>query len=269
MNYFDDLSLVGGNEYPRCRVCIDRRFETVCSLQLSLGGPLFFSVDRGAPVLTDKPLVFWHHPAHTYQYHARKKDSWHHLWISFRGPRARRLLEQGFLMLKPEGCFAPRDTGWVAETMRELIRLSRNPGRERAALLLEETLLWAREEVEAESLDRPDSLQKVRQIAERLRRRPDRHFNFPRAVAGAGLSLSHFRALFHQVTGSAPYAFLLRQLMERAASELAGTRLGIGQIGLRAGYADPAQFSKAFKKELGYSPEAFRNGVPRGKFGPG
>ncbi len=265
MNYFDDLILIWGNENPDCRAVIDRRFETIYSVQLSLGGPLSFGRDRGTLERTTGPLFFWHHPSHSYQYHSEGGRSWHHLWVSFRGARARRLLEEGFMQLSPAGFIAPGEMRWAAETMRDLIRLTRSRGIERnkAVLLLEELLLWAREEAEQNDFDQSVSLQKVRDIAERIRERPDRQFNFSRAAARAGLSTSHFRALFRQVTGRSPYAYLLHLLMERAATDLARTRLSVAQIGQSAGYSDPVQFSKAFKKSLGCSPETFRIGMLR------
>lgn len=263
MDYFDDLTLVWGDEYSACRATVDQRFEATCSIQLSLGGPLFFGIDHRTPLQTDRPLFFWHHPSFSYQYGSIGDGSWHHFWVQFRGPRALRLLERGFMSLKPAGHFAPGNTKWAAQTMRELISLSRNAdkNRARATLLLEEMLLWAEEEIQGENLDQPESIQKIRQIIERIQLRPDRRFNFSRAAAEAGLSLSHFRALFRQTTGDAPLTYVLRRVMEQAAADLAYTHLTIGQIGARAGYPDQAQFSKSFKNGMGLSPEAFRKGV--------
>ncbi len=51
-----------------------------------------------------------------------------------------------------------------------------------------------KEEAEQNDFDQSVSLQKVRNIAERIRERPDRQFNFSRAAARAGLSTGHFRA---------------------------------------------------------------------------
>jgi AraC-like DNA-binding protein len=260
MDYFDDLSLVWGDEYPHCEAAIDRRYDDICSIQLSLGGPLLFGVDHRPPTRTESPLFFWHHPSLNYQY----QGVWHHLWVSFRGPRALRLMERGFMPLGDAGCFIPDKTKWAAQTMRELIFLSRTPDKNRAkaTLLLEEILLWAEEEVEGGKFNQLESIQKVTEITEKVRSRPDRRFNFPRAAAKAGLSFSHFRALFRQLTGDSPLGYVLRQLMEQAAADLERTHLTIGQVGLRAGYPDQAQFSKAFKKCMGLSPENFRKGVP-------
>ena len=263
MDYFDDLTLIWGDEFTRCRTMIDQRFEGTCSVQLSLGGPLYFGIDHRTPLETAGPLFFWHHPALSYQYGYLEDAAWHHLWVSFRGPRAMRLIEHGFMPLKPAGYFIPGKTKWAAQTMRELISLSRaaDRNRARATLLLEELLLWAEEEIHGENLDQPESMQKIFRIIEQVRARPDRRFNFERAAAEAGLSFSHFRALFRQITGDPPLAFILRRLMEQAAADLAHTRLTVSQIGANAGYGDQAQFSKAFKKTMGLSPEAFRKGV--------
>jgi AraC-like DNA-binding protein len=262
MNYFDDFTLIWGDEYPRCLAQVDKQFEDICSIQLSLGGGIFFGIDHATPFQTEGPLFFWHHPSLSYQY-GSLDDGWHHLWVSFRGPRALRLIETGFMALTSGGFFVPGKTKWAAQTMRDLIALSRTADKKRgakAALLLEELLLWAEEEVEGGKLSQPESIQKIHQIAEKIRLQPDRRFNFPRAAAKAGISFSHFRALFRETTGHAPLAYALRQLMDHAAADLERTNLTIKQVGARAGYPDQAQFSKAFKKATGLSPEAFRKG---------
>jgi AraC-like DNA-binding protein len=263
MSYFDDLALVWGDEYPACRAQVDRRFADVCSIQLSLGGPLFFGIDHQPPLRTDGPLFFWHHPAAVYQYGSLRGKSWHHLWVSFRGPRALRLMERGFMPLATAGCFSPTHTSWAAQTMRELIAMSRAPeeSRTRAVVLLEELLLWAEAEIQGATLGQSASSQKVRRIIDEIQLRPDRRFDFPAAAARAGLSFSHFRTLFREATGQAPLAYALQRLMEQAAADLADTRLTIGEIGERAAYPDQAQFSKAFRKIMGVSPQAFRREV--------
>jgi AraC-like DNA-binding protein len=263
MNYFDDLSLIWGDEYPRCRSRIDQQFKDCCSLQLSLGGPLSFGIEHKTPMQTDGPLFFWHHPSLNYQYCSIGKGNWHHLWVSFRGPRAMRLIERGFMSLQPEGFVIPRKVEWAAQTMRDLIGLSRSSGKSRAsaALLIEELLVWVEEETELETLQQPQSIQKIQMIVRSIQTRAKRGFNFHRAAAEAGLSYSHFRALFFRTMGVSPSAYMLRRVMEQAGAELLRTHLTIGQIGERAGYPDPAQFSKAFKKSTGLSPKAFRQGA--------
>ena len=173
-------------------------------------------------------------------------------------------MENGFMTLKTDGFFIPGKTKWVEQTMRELISLARSAEkhRARAVLLLEELLLWTEAEIEQENLDQPLSIQKVQRIVESIQSRVKRGYNFSRAAAEAGLSYSHFRALFCQIMGASPSAYVLRRVMEQAASDLSRTHLTVGQIGLGAGYTDQAQFSKAFKKIMGLSPKAFRRGIP-------
>ena len=260
MDYFHDLNLIWGDEYPNCRARIDQRFEDICSIQLSLGGPLYFGINRNTLFRTEGPLFFWHHPSESYQYGSLDGGTWHHLWVSFRGPQAMRLIERGFMPLASSGYFSPSSIRWVKQAMRELIVLARavEPNRSKAVLLLEEILVWAEAEIREKVFEPPESIQKVREIAETIRARPDRKFNFPRIAAKAGLSFSHFRALFREVTGTAPLAYALRRVLERAADDLTRTNLTIGEVAVRAGYPDQAQFSKAFKKCMGFSPKAFR-----------
>jgi hypothetical protein len=212
MNYFDDLSLIWGDEYPRCRSRIDQQFKDCCSLQLSLGGPLSFGIEHKTPMQTDGPLFFWHHPSLNYQYCSIGKGNWHHLWVSFRGPRAMRLIERGFMSLQPEGFVIPRKVEWAAQTMRDLIGLSRSSGKSRAsaALLIEELLVWVEEETELETLQQPQSIQKIQMIV--------RSIQFSPRCGGGGTFVQPFPGAFLPDDGR------FSQRVHVAASDGAGRR---------------------------------------------
>jgi AraC-like DNA-binding protein len=54
--------------------------------------------------------------------------------------------------------------------------------------------------------------------------------------------------------------------MDRAAEMLGGRGLTVREVARRVGYRQPAQFAKAFRRQHGLSPSAFRT---RGRFDPG
>jgi len=75
------------------------------------------------------------------------------------------------------------------------------------------------------------------------------------------LSVSHFRRLFQRLLGRPPHDYVLLCRMLAAAELLRDPGLQIKEAAARAGYDDPAQFSRAFKQQLGVAPSAFRAGL--------
>lgn len=78
------------------------------------------------------------------------------------------------------------------------------------------------------------------------------------AAAEFGISAAYACRLFRRYAATSPYQELLRQRMTLAADLLTHERLPVHQAAARLGFADPAQFSRAFKRVAGVSPSAFQ-----------
>jgi transcriptional regulator GlxA family with amidase domain len=65
---------------------------------------------------------------------------------------------------------------------------------------------------------------------------------------------------FTEHAGESFRTTLSRIRAERAAELLRGTDLPIAAIARRVGYAEPAQFAKAFRRHVGVVPSAYRQG---------
>lgn len=79
------------------------------------------------------------------------------------------------------------------------------------------------------------------------------------AVASlCNLSESHLSHLFQQYFGVGVHKYRSNLRLQRAKKLLATTGESIAQIAEAVGYEDPAQFSKFFSKNIGYSPREFR-----------
>lgn len=81
-----------------------------------------------------------------------------------------------------------------------------------------------------------------------------------------GQSRSAFAARFQDLVGESPIGYLARVRMQVAARLLRLGELSVKEVATRVGYATEAAFSKAFKRELGQAPGAWRRdgGVHRG-----
>lgn len=83
-------------------------------------------------------------------------------------------------------------------------------------------------------------------------------FSVPELAAMAGLSASHFSALFRAATGASVKEYLKRLRSARARELLIGSDLPITAIAAAVGYADPLYFSRQFRAVNGISPSRFR-----------
>ncbi len=79
----------------------------------------------------------------------------------------------------------------------------------------------------------------------------------------AGLSASHFSALFKASAGIGVVEYVRRLRSARARELLATTDAPISQIAESVGYADPFYFSRQFRSINGMSPSEFRRAASR------
>lgn len=80
-------------------------------------------------------------------------------------------------------------------------------------------------------------------------------------ASAAKLSRSAFASRFRQRVGQSPLEYLTRWRMVKAAQLLRQQRLSLGQVAAEVGYESEAAFSKAFKRQIGQAPGAWRAGA--------
>ncbi len=74
----------------------------------------------------------------------------------------------------------------------------------------------------------------------------------------AALSPNHLIRLFREHFSETPMDFLWRIRVEKGATWLRETGLGVSEIAYRAGFQNPFHFSRRFKQHYGKSPRTFR-----------
>ena len=75
-----------------------------------------------------------------------------------------------------------------------------------------------------------------------------------------GFSLSYVSSLFREKTGMTFRQYLLSLRMEKACFFLRSSDMTVGRIASSVGYADPAFFHKVFRRQIGCTPEQYREG---------
>ena len=74
----------------------------------------------------------------------------------------------------------------------------------------------------------------------------------------SGRSLSGFKREFQAIYNMPPAQWLLGKRLERAADMLKNTPMSVTDICFTLGFESPAHFSRAFKKQYGYSPAHYK-----------
>jgi len=76
----------------------------------------------------------------------------------------------------------------------------------------------------------------------------------------AGLSASHFMALFKRSTGLSPHQYVAGRRLEQAIALVKHTSLPIADVALRTGFADQSHLTRTMRHHLRTTPKALRAG---------
>jgi AraC-like DNA-binding protein len=102
--------------------------------------------------------------------------------------------------------------------------------------------------------------ERVRATVTHMRERLSVQVTVAELARAAGLSPSHYAALFRQLLGQSPLAFFHRLKVGEACRALATTDEPVRAIAARLGFEDPLYFSRLFRKVQGVPPSAYRDG---------
>lgn len=86
------------------------------------------------------------------------------------------------------------------------------------------------------------------------------HWRLDRFAAELNLSVRHLNRICHAASGQSASACIEAQMVHEACRLLAYTRMTVQQVAWQLGFADPSYFSRAFRRRVGRSPQAYRQG---------
>jgi AraC-like DNA-binding protein len=98
----------------------------------------------------------------------------------------------------------------------------------------------------------------MRRAAERIVAEPEAPLNLQALAAGARLSGSHFRKLFRETHGESPRDMQTRARMQKAGELVLHSNWSITEIAHQLGFSTVHNFSRAFTREIGVSPQGYR-----------
>jgi len=170
--------------------------------------------------------------------------------------------------LRGSGGHAPE---WLAGLVRMISveMASSGPGSEAVVTRLTDALLaqaLRQSIVEADRASNGSTAVSDSHIARALRlirEQPERPWTVPKMAAAVSMSRSTFADRFHAATGETPMQHLTRYRMARAAEYLRGTSAGVREIARLVGYDSEVSVTKAFRRQFGTSPGAYRKATGR------
>lgn len=132
-----------------------------------------------------------------------------------------------------------------------------NPEAARPAALRLVTLLAPREKDETGARGGLAPWQKQK-IERYVRENLDRQLHVNELAGQLSLSVSHFTRAFKETFGESPHMFIVRSRLKLAQQMMLSTREALSQIAFACGFADQSHFSKAFRRGVAESPNAWR-----------
>lgn len=96
-----------------------------------------------------------------------------------------------------------------------------------------------------------------------MHQRPTYDWTVDELAAQAGLSRSALAQRFSELIGAPPKQYLTRWRLRRAAAALKDSRRPVAALAEEYGYESEAAFNRAFKREFGVPPAAWRRGGTR------
>ncbi|MEQ1571267.1 MAG: AraC family transcriptional regulator [Myxococcota bacterium] len=97
----------------------------------------------------------------------------------------------------------------------------------------------------------------IGELVRRLQGRLDEDWSLEKLADEAGYEVHHLAHLFRDRVGVAPLRYVRLLRLERAAHWLESEH-GLDEIAARSGYASTSAFTRAFRREFGVPPGAFR-----------
>lgn len=99
---------------------------------------------------------------------------------------------------------------------------------------------------------------RMEQVKHYIRQHLDEPLNREILADVAGFSIPHFHRVFSAYTGESASRYVRRIRLVRAGQKLRMGAVDIMAVALAAGYESHAAFGKAFKRQFGVTPSAFR-----------
>lgn len=217
----------------------------------------------GATYALAKGQCFLICPGDITVYRADSDDPWSYVWVAFQGEFAGTMLKRAGLG-KENPVF---DGGNILQLFEELCTRLKNETfpKEHAAFALVSFLFSVFACLPQESAPSLTQTEKyVNQAKNYMESMYSYRISVEQLAQYCGLDRRYLCRVFKSHTGQTLKGYLLAQRMGRAKELLASSTLSVDDIARSVGYTDAFNFSKMFKKQVGKSPQRYRQSLSGG-----
>jgi len=227
------------------------------------GGTLDAATGDTADTVTLSPGHLFIIPPHTFfRYKPVGNDAIQYFWVHFTGYSVSDLLSDCSLpLLTPCDVGSPED---IEDKYQELFKvfMHRDPCMDTAAVsrLMDICVLFGRI-LQRHGMDNYSTSPKHHKLSASLSyiyENLSSPLSIPALAEMENLKVSRYRALFFEIFGISPLAYITNLRMQRAVALLSLTNLPISQIASAVGYEDPLYFSRSFRQRFHVSPTTYR-----------
>ena len=265
MKYFDDLEFVCWGKGKKSRnFCKDRLFPGYCGLQFVNSGAIQLKVGSSATVQTRGPVCFFTMPGTPFSYSSPQEETREHYFVCFKGERIKRYVDGGLFPSKAEAEFYPapdlKEFLGQWKILLSHLRNSKKNSHAESVLILEKMLL---DIASAPPVSKSGSINRTifSDLAARISEDPGLPWDPEKEAAKLGISMVHFRRLFHEVTGMPVWQYVIGCRIRYAAQMLTSTNKLVKEIASECGFNSVFHFSREFKKIMKKSPDHFRKSI--------
>lgn len=260
----DDLVVVcGGVERMRPDYCVNRSTFPYYGIELVVEGKGTLMLQgEGYPLMPG--VVFAYGPGVP---HVIRNDPRHPMrkyYVDIAGRKVPKLLsDAGLAQGRPLRMTAAHELEDLFDDLDRESREDCQVSPELCATLVRLLLLKIRQRSMAEGRERPRSFDTYQRIRAHMQRRCLQLSTVEDVARECRVTPVYLSRLFHRFGSSGAYQYLVRQKMNLAASLLLDEGLLVKQVARRIGFRDAFQFSRAFKRVYGLSPQQFLAGHHR------
>jgi AraC family transcriptional regulator len=103
------------------------------------------------------------------------------------------------------------------------------------------------------------SRRRLQRVTDYVREHIGRELSLAELAGVAGMSMSHFKAVFKESTGMPVHQYVIRTRVEYATELIVRERWPLNQIALHAGFANQSHMSRCIKRLTGVTPASLRS----------
>lgn len=214
----------------------------------------------GSETFEVKPHQFFVLPAgKPHRYRANEKKPWSIYWIHFTGKRAGDYLQFLQADLGPVSIPPRQERFLLFEEILAHLEMSYNlDNLVYANASLTHFLVTFKNSVYNPKEAQQSENDPISRSLAFMKQNLDKNLTLEELAQVAGMSASHFSAVFRQKVQSAPVGFFTYLKIQQACQLLEYTPLRIKEVAYQLGYPDPYHFSRVFTQVMGISPREFR-----------